>query len=211
MGRFYVRSFWKGLCWESLHRLIHRAGGFLSLGPAFPKYLSHRGILVLGAKCWSADASAPPVQSALHSPATPGACSYVRQRPHLAPDLLLPLPWCCFFRKGFLCFHSGWNIPNNVFGNRGLGMVTSFYLNARGQFIFQGMCLLWPKMWWQLWGRSRDALNCLVWAMTGVYSRPHGDHKDSAALGTSAVRPSAGCFCTLVTSVLSQLHDLCLR
>lgn len=63
-GRFYPRSFERGPCWEYLQCVIHRAGGVFWQGPAFPKYQSHMGILVLGAKYWPSDplASCPSTQ-----------------------------------------------------------------------------------------------------------------------------------------------------
>lgn len=80
--------------------------------------------------------------------------------PDLAADLLLPSLGCWSLVWGFVCSPSGWNIPNNIFGNRGLGMVVSFHLNARGPYSSgyvssgqgcNGSCGEAAEMHWTIW------------------------------------------------------------
>lgn len=139
MGRFYVRSFWKGLCWESLHCLIHRARGFLSLGPAFPKYLSHRGILVLGAKCRSIGwclCSSRPVCSAqpCHTRGLQlrQAAPAPRSRPLAASAVML------LFQEGFSLFSLWLKYPKQCLWEHGAWDGHEFLLECKRPVYFSG-------------------------------------------------------------------------
>ena len=101
----------------------------MSLGPAFPEYLSHRGILVLGQ---NVDGMIP----LLLLPSLP------RQGPAAASGSASTLLRTLAAIAVMLLSHSGFglvlcrNIPNNVFGNMGLGIV--FLCESKRPVYFSG-------------------------------------------------------------------------
>lgn len=115
-GRFYPRSFERGPCWEYLQCVIHRAGGVFWQGPAFPKYQSHMGILVLGAKYWPSDplASCPSTQ------------------PHHLLSRCLPHTVVLAFTLA--------ELQNDAWGNVGLGWSQVFTWMQEESLFFR-MCL----------------------------------------------------------------------
>lgn len=131
----------------------------LWLGPAFPEYLSYRGI-------WEQDTNQVipqlvPPRSLAKPAAMWGSVSSLLQTTHCH---------CCdaaFPHRAFCLLSLRLGLHKYIFGNMALRMTTTFDLNKRGVFVFHSTSLQ-PTMRWQLWGLSRVASNCLARVMAGI-------------------------------------------